>query len=264
MSAPWRERLKRKAPWLVHFTRSGRFLLNQVRYPVLASVLDWRQTIIGGPFAGLRYTHSGVIAYFEILGTYEQSLIPVVESVIKRKPRLIVDVGAAFGYYALGFAYRCPESRVIAYEMDQTRQNIINKCRDKNGLPNLQTYGECSIKDLNHDLDKTSGAFMLMDVEGAEQFLLDPIKVPGLYNTEIVVELHEMFVPGITQIIRARFEATHEMHLIRDMTAEKRPLAVALSPSLQRMLDRSWNRMTRETRGQRMSWLHMVPKPKAM
>ncbi len=53
-----------------------------------------------------------------------------------------------------------------------------------------------------------------MDVEGAELDLLDPERVPGLRDAEIVVELHDHLVPGIGETLGRRSAPTHEVQLV--------------------------------------------------
>ena len=87
MSSPWRERAKRAFPGMVQGVRLCRLLRNQVRYPIAATVLDMRGTVLAGPFAGLRCPRSGGVGgYWEMLGTYEQSLHPVIEHIIQHPP----------------------------------------------------------------------------------------------------------------------------------------------------------------------------------
>ena len=96
MSSPWRERAKRAFPGMVQGVRLCRLLRNQVRYPIAATVLDMRGTVLAGPFAGLRCLRSGGVGgYWEMLGTYEQSLHPVIEHIVEHPPPAIVVVGAA-------------------------------------------------------------------------------------------------------------------------------------------------------------------------
>src|SRR5438105_426555 len=72
-------------------------------------------TVLDGPFRGLRYPsasslHSGLLP--KLLGTYEAELHGPIEHLLKsRTYGAVVDVGAAEGYYAVGFALRCPEAR---------------------------------------------------------------------------------------------------------------------------------------------------------
>ena len=86
--------------------------------------LLWEQLggiVAGGPFQGLRYIRESVGSAWapKMLGTYEKELWPVVDVLIRRRPRWIVDVGAAEGYYAVGLAMRLGAAQVVAFEADE-------------------------------------------------------------------------------------------------------------------------------------------------
>jgi hypothetical protein len=256
MSSPWRERTKRAVPAIVHGARLFRLLRNQLRFPIASTMLDYHGTILAGPFAGMRFPRSGIDSYCEVLGTYEQCLIPIVEEIIRRPPPLIIDVGASYGYYALGFARSCPNSRVIAYEMDRTRAALLRKYRDLNGLNgNPEIRARCSTDDLHSDLSGGRESLLFMDVEGAEDTLLAPDKVPGLARTEIIVELHDIFVPGTSSRIRQRFAGTHDQTLI-----EETPPRMVLPTEYEDVVRPYWRRMTSENRVAKITWMHLVPK----
>ena len=256
MSSKWRESVKQAVPPIVHLARFGRLLVHQVRYPVAATVLDWKGTILAGPFCGLRCPRSGVGNYFTILGTYEHELNPLIEQIIQQKPRVIIDVGAAYGYYALGFAKRCPDTKIIAYEMDKTRVQLLEKYRRLNHLDTrVDIRGICTAEVLQADLTSEPHSLVFVDIEGGEDDLLQPENVPGLRTAEMVVELHEMFVPGVTKRLQERFSATHKQTIIEQGAPEHQPL----DPSLERLVRRYWQHMTYEERVQKMSWLHLKP-----
>jgi hypothetical protein len=258
-SPPSRRHLKERFPRLVPLVRLARLVANQFKYPVIASVLDWRGEIVGGPFQGMRLRCSGAsFDYFEALGTHEQCLTPVVEDVIARRPEVVINVGAAFGYYALGFAYRCPGARVIAYEMDPSRADLIRKYRHQNRLDDrVEVRGECTVRSLAEDLARAPGAFVFMDVEGAEDFLLRPDQVPGLRDAEVLVELHEMFAPGVTRRLRERFAPTHGETLI-PQTPNRKTQHYGRIDWLVRAY---WIRMAAGEHSHEMAWLHLWPKP---
>lgn len=260
MSAPWRERAKGAVPQVIHVARLGRMMANQIRYPVAATCLDWQGKVIGGPFRGMRYPRSGIGSFFEILGTYEQCLIPLIEEIIERQPKTIIDVGAGYGYYALGFARRCPTSKVIAYEMDATRAGLIRKYSRLNRLDSqVEVRGECTLDSLAADLSDHPGPLVFMDVEGAEDFLLRPDQVPPMRHTEIVVELHEMYAPGVTARLRERFADTHRDTMIRQTPIQLMETLDA-ADSLKKLIKTYWSRMTREARAFEMAWLHLAPR----
>src|SRR4051794_6510848 len=80
-----------------------------------------RGFVSGGPFRGLRYGSKSIGSEYtpKLLGTYEIELREITEQLIARGFGLIVNVGAAEGYYAVGMAVRCPTSKVVAYEADE-------------------------------------------------------------------------------------------------------------------------------------------------
>ena len=74
----------------------------------------------GGPFRGMTLTpmtRAEQIGPF-LLGLYESELNDAWELVFRGTFPQIVDVGAKFGYYAIGLARRFPESRVVAFDTD--------------------------------------------------------------------------------------------------------------------------------------------------
>ena len=78
-----------------------------------------RGRVQAGPFTGQ------IIAYCDpkygmrtpkLLDLYERELHPVVETICRHAPTLILNIGAGDGYYAIGFARRLPASKIIAFE----------------------------------------------------------------------------------------------------------------------------------------------------
>src|SRR5207302_964150 len=67
-----------------------------------------------GPFKGMLYIGTAFCSAYipKLIGTYERELTNIVEEICARMPPLIVDVGAAEGYYAIGFATRLADTHV--------------------------------------------------------------------------------------------------------------------------------------------------------
>ena len=57
-------------------------------------------------------------------------------------------------------------------------------------------------------------ALVVCDIEGAEQALLDPTRAPGLAAADLLVEVHELIRPGLTDMIAERFAASHRIERI--------------------------------------------------
>jgi hypothetical protein len=259
-SGSLRTAIKRTMPQMVHAVRFSRLLWNQVRFPVAGTILDWQGKVQGGPFAGMRHPRSGTGHYAELIGTYELSLIPVIEQVIARKPQLIINVGAGSGYYAMGFAWRCRTTKVIAYEADPTRRGLMQKYLHVNELHHrIDLRGLCTTEALQASLAGNPGAFLLMDAEGAEESLLKP-DISRIDQTEILVELHEMYVPGITRRLQESFAETHRVILIEESDVEDHRPPPGLKKTLGPFATWSWRRLTNEHREGQTVWMHLIPK----
>jgi predicted O-methyltransferase YrrM len=196
----------------------------------------------------------------KLLGIYERELVPQIESLIARRPNLVVDIGAAEGYYAIGLALRLPQARIVAFEMEMKGQIALKEMADLNGVTNqVDVRAKCEAADLAMILTDKTNAVVVCDVEGYEQLLLDPVVVPALHHAAILVELHDFIVPGITDTLKQRFETTHRIqHVWQESRSRNefpwRTVGTALLPKSYL----EW--AVSEWRPERMSWLWMEPK----
>jgi hypothetical protein len=157
----------------------------------------------------------------KLLGCYELETHDALETIIGLRPAQIVDVGAADGYYVVGLARRAPEAHVIGYELDRGERRMTAKLAGLNGVAErVSTRGFCDPAALAGAL-AAENAVLLCDCEGYERELLDPQLVPQLRKATILAELHPMFRAGIEEVIRRRFQDTHDIELIR-MRVRKR------------------------------------------
>jgi hypothetical protein len=195
----------------------------------------------------------------KLLGIYESELAEEVESICSRKPDLIVDIGAAEGYYAVGLAVRNPSARVVAFETQATGQADLREMARLNRVSSrVEIRGKCEPTHLREVLTQSNAPSIVCDVEGYEDKLLDPQAVPTLIKAAILVELHDFIVPGITESLRARFAATHRIAYISQQSRSReqfpwRTLRTRLLPKS--YLD--WS--VSEWRPVPMAWFWMVP-----
>jgi hypothetical protein len=176
--------------------------------------------VISGPFVGLLLTdlsHCEHIGPY-LLGTYEMELHAIWAGVLKRRFRQIIDVGANFGYYAVGLARRFSDVPVIAFDTDWWARHAIRQMATANRTPNVSVKGFCDSKWMAAHLEHN--ALIVSDCEGYERRLLCERPLPAFATATFVIELHEDFVPGVTAKIRAAFERTHSFAEInsRDTT----------------------------------------------
>lgn len=180
-------------------------LLNTIFYPS-------KHSVVSGPFKGMSYVNTsiGSAYYAKLLGTYELELHSIIESICQLPPDLVINIGAAEGYYAIGLAIRCPAARIIAFEMDPDGQSLISRFATRNGVSSQITiHGECNLQALQNILQSSRRTVIICDVEGYEMVLLNPDVVPELATAYILVELHEASQPGVSEVIEERFQSSH-------------------------------------------------------
>jgi hypothetical protein len=182
--------------------------------------------ILDGPFRGMRFSWKHWDPHFALplakfLGTYELELQSLVSQLVKMSFGTVVDIGAAEGYYAIGFALRCSATKVIAYEELSGGRDMIVQLAEANGVtPLVDIRGRCEIEDLNGVLEGVDRCLVMVDVEGYEAVLLDPSVVPGLRQAHVLVETHDCYAPGVTRSLQERFHATHEIEVIESRSRQ--------------------------------------------
>lgn len=173
------------------------------------------EVVLNGPFKGMLYNvkASEGSRTARLMGVYEASLSPVIEKIIAKGYALVIDVGSAEGYYAVGLSRRMPEAKVMARDASEAAQRLCQRLVTANGVQDRVEIGGL----MSHDdfaICRTQPTVVICDIEGAEFDLLDPIAAPGLCHADILVEVHEGMRPGLLQTLQDRFAATHRIHPI--------------------------------------------------
>lgn len=215
----------------------------------------------GGPFAGLRYVGDSPnpqIAPF-LLGLNEKELWPFVQQLIAGEHDGFVNVGAAEGYYTVGMARFSTIPKIISYEGDRFGRILTRFMARKNGVAGrIETRGLCDPAGLKEVLAPFKRPALLMDVEGYEEILADPVGNPHLARTTMIIELHEHQKP-MAELLRPRFAKTHALSEVWTQPRTIDDLPSALSPaswffSRQRLLE-----LGTERRAGRMRWWLLTP-----
>ena len=187
--------------------------------------------ILSGPFQGMDYAIRAAegSATARLLGVYEASLAPIIEDIIARAYPLVVDIGCAEGYYAVGLARRMPASRILARDESDHAQDLCRKLAALNGVADRVHVGG-RMDHADFDVCLHQPTLVLCDIEGAEADLLDPLAAPGLIHADILVECHDLLHPGLTDLLAARFQPSHHVTRIdRQITATLPPWMDELS-----------------------------------
>lgn len=173
--------------------------------------------VLHGPFQGMRYinkSHGSTLAP-KILGSYEEELHPIIEEIMEKNYRYILDIGCAEGYYAVGFAYRSPNISVHAYDIMFRAQKLCRKLANKNSCDNVYLHDECGYDEIKkYSNEKT---FIFCDIEGAESVLMDNVKCPELNKLDFLIEMHDNKTRNITDALVKRFEKTHDIQIIKSV-----------------------------------------------
>jgi hypothetical protein len=183
--------------------------------PLLNSIFKDAK-VMGGPFQGMMYggTSSFCSAYYpKILGTYEMELIPAINAFLDKGYCQIVDVGAADGFYAVGFALKSPESKIIAYEQSPHARKQLAVLARTNGVQgSIEIRERCERNDMMR-LPSAPG-LLIVDCEGYEEVLLDDSVIQHLKDWDFLIETHDGFSRGVTRRLIERFNASHDVTVV--------------------------------------------------
>ena len=175
-----------------------------------------------GPFAGMTLspmTTAENLGPF-LLGTYESELDSAWEAIFKGQYSQLIDVGAKFGFYAVGLAKRYPDAPVIAFDTDSWAREAVAEMAKVNEVRNVRVEGFCSAGWMMGNV--AENAFIISDCEGYEDNLFTPEVISQLKSATLIIETHDTFVPNVTDRLRSRFASTHEVLVLGESEQPRR------------------------------------------
>lgn len=249
--------LRRFIPGPLLFARQAR--RNRLRREYGAEL--WKATggrVAAGPFAGMHYVEnaSGSTLGPKLLGCYESELHDAIAQILTAAHDVVVNVGAGEGYYAVGLITRLLQARGVAFETDETGQRLMRDLAELNGVgERLDIRGCCQIADLAACLCGAASPLIVMDVEGAEDHLLNPVLCPDLRRAAILVEVHEYLCPGVTSHLLSWYEPTHTIRRIPTAAG-----SANLIPKIPGLTAGQLALLADEMRSLRMEWMFARPR----
>jgi hypothetical protein len=194
-------------------------LLSKWRSVLIQNTLLQQQgtVVMQGPLQGLDFLPQSAEGCHiaKLLGCYEQPLQPFIEEAINAQYPIILNIGCAEGYYAVGMARRMPNTKDLAFDLNPTAQTTCAELATKNGVVDRVQVGAL-FKPEDFAADAGQRVLVLCDIEGAEGELLNPQAAPALAGMDMIMESHECLKPGITQALIERFKATHHITVVTD------------------------------------------------
>lgn len=217
-----------------------------------------------GPLRGLKLRLEGTWGRGDragmLLGLYEKEVAEILAAALRERS-VFIDIGAADGYYAVGFlkAGLCEHS--IAFEMSAKARESIRASAELNGVSGqLSIFGAANGETLQRLQEQYSFAqsVVLCDIEGAEVALLDEHILQELSKAVIVIELHSsgtMSVEAVEALLRERAQSMFDVRTV--YSGARSPLQIPEIASFDE--DDQWL-ICSEGRGYRQSWLVLSPK----
>ncbi len=211
--------------------------------------------ILSGPFKGMQYIRksSGSTLFPKLIGSYEESIQNIIQKSILNNYEKIIDIGCAEGYYAVGFAYKCPNSKIIACDLDKQAIDNLKELIEINNVSNVEIRQEgFGFESLNKILEKAEKTLLICDIEGNEIDLLDLENVPNLRNVDMIIESHDCFISGLSEVLINRFYNTHVIEVIINYD-----FLLNNYPILEQLSDKIAKYMTNEQRPPQMKYLYL-------
>lgn len=185
------------------------------------------EIVTDGPFQGLRLhvddVFGGAILPY-LTGCYERELHPIWQEIIVRGYRRIVDVGCAEGLYAVGLARLNPDAIIEAFDIDPAARRACAANARANGVEGrVLIRSEFDQSEFSRLADGTT-TLIIADCEGFEDSLFAGSAVANLASIDLLIEMHDFIVPGVSDRIKACLAPTHECREIRSVPDLERAL----------------------------------------
>lgn len=171
-----------------------------------------------GPLKGFRILEDsswGNDKAAKILGFYELEILLELADDVRN--RHFVDLGAADGYYAVGFLKNGIARSVIAFEATDAGKDIIYKtAKDAGVADSIKIHGiadENFLDLIDFPLEET---VFLMDIEGGEFNLLDRRNLYRLRKSIVYIEIHDFDAESKKQY-QALLESADEFFDIKEI-----------------------------------------------
>lgn len=175
------------------------------------------RVVQAGPFKGMKLPEEASWGNGDILpkilGTYEQELHVSIETLIARQPEVVMNIGCAEGYYAVGLAKRMAGIQVNAYDSDMNALMLCGQSVKINAAEMVSIGRDCHIRPDIRQLRDTKSLYVI-DCEGAE---LEYVENPeNFVNADLIIECHDFSGRNTPQILTERLSATHNITYVQE------------------------------------------------
>lgn len=224
-----------------------------------------KRKVASGPFKGLFYPELKAIGSSiapKLLGTYEMELWEIIEDICNTNYSTLIDIGCAEGYYACGFAMRIPKINVYAYDTNPDARELCKTMGNENGLADRIKIEEIFTMRTIERIPLQNQGIIVCDCEGAEEYIFynDGNNWSNLIdNYDLLMEIHDVFRPGISAYIYDLFSESHIIQIIYSINDALRP-KIFKNQLLNEKDNDTKVRLMAENRPGEMMWFYMKRK----
>jgi hypothetical protein len=222
----------------------------------------YEDRVAHGPFKGMQLSRQAwwgtKDASSKLLGVYERQVQEQLEA-FAANASVLIDIGAADGYMAIGAVRSGLYERAICFEISASGRQRLRENAEANGVSDrIDIFGEASRDTLRPLLVDMTDAVILCDIEGAEFDLLSEDVLEAARNICLIVELHDPFVANGAELkagLLERASGWFDTGILKSADIQ-----LSRYPELERFNDSQRLLAFSEGRGRAMEWLVLTPR----
>lgn len=170
-----------------------------------------------GYFKGLKYpsfVSFGSSLFPKLSGSYESELFPFFKEIENKNYNIIIDIGCAEGFYAVGFALKFPNAKIYAFDIEEKARVLCNDMAISNNVEKQIFISKAFTPQHLKQIDVNLSTFIICDCEGYERTLFNYDSIESLKKTDILIELHPMHEKDVKEYLFDLFNQSHNLRLI--------------------------------------------------
>ncbi len=225
-----------------------------------------KKEVLHGPFQGLKYpamASIGSALYPKLLGCYERELHGIIANILLKEYTEVLDIGCAEGYYAIGLGLKFNNTKIYAYDTDETARDLCNQMAKLNDIESKVIVKQtCTAEELEK-FRFNGKALIICDCEGYEHYLFNNKNIKNLSGCDVLIETHDFININISEYLISLFTETHNVKSIKSIDDIEKVKTYAYKETNGLSLDDK-KHLFSEGRPAIMEWLFCTPKNSAI
>lgn len=202
----------------------------------------------------------GSAVYPKLMGSYEKELQTILEKLIyERAYSEIIDVGCAEGYYAVGLAIKCPNSKIFAYDTSELAQKLCSEMAALNNVAKRVNIQSTLTPAILGNFPFSKRGLIICDCEGFEKNLFNKLSIKNLRNCDLIIETHDFKDIEISSYLKTLLKPTHKIESIFSLDDIQKAINYNY-PQTEHWNLNEKKHVFREWRPAIMEWLICTPK----